>query len=78
MNLGPLREVPDFWNRYTDIGRCAIDQEHKIYFVGDDTRWRTAGDHRECLWCGTHAQRQLRWVEPVDRSAWEPVMADAI
>ena len=73
-----LVEVADFWPRYTAVGRCAIDPAHKMHFVGDDTRWRTNGEHRECLWCGAHAQKLRRWVEPVERSAWEPVTANAI
>ncbi len=77
VNLGTLREVSGFWKRYTAVGRCAIDPEHGMHFVGDDTRWRTSGDHRECLWCGAHAQKLRRWVEPVERSAWEPVTANA-
>jgi hypothetical protein len=75
-DLGELVEVPDFWARYLAVGRCAIDPEHKMHFVGDDTRWRTAGDHRECLWCGAHSQKLRRWVESVDRSAWETVTAN--
>ena len=73
-----LVEVADFWPRYTAVGRCAIDPAHKMHFVGDDTRWRTNGEHRECLWCGAHAQKLRRWGEPVERSAWEPVTANAI
>lgn len=76
VNLGPLRELDGFWERYTAVGRCAIDPAHKMYFVGDDTRWQTAGNHRECLWCGAHVQRLRRWVESVERSAWEPVMGN--
>ena len=74
--LGDLTEVPDFWMRYEAVGRCAIDPAHKMHFVGDDTRWRTNGEHRECLWCGAHAQKLRRWVEPVERSVWEPVTAN--
>lgn len=55
--LGTLTEVPNFWADYTAKGRCAIDPEYKMYFVGDDTRWRTAGNHRECLWCGARVQK---------------------
>jgi len=72
VNLAPLREIPDFWERYIAVGRCAIDPEHKMYFVGDDARWRTNGEHRECLWCGRHSQKLRRWVDPVERSTWEP------
>ena len=75
-NLGELAEVLDFWARYMAVGRCEIDPEHKMHFVGDDTRWRTTGDHRECLWCRNHLQKLRRWVEPVERSAWESVTAN--
>jgi Zn ribbon nucleic-acid-binding protein len=68
--LGELTEIPDFWARYTAVGRCAIDPEHKMLV---DDRWRTNGEHRECLWCGQHSQKLRRWVEQVERSAWEPV-----
>jgi hypothetical protein len=71
VGLGPLVELADFWTNYTAIGRCAIDPGHKMYFTGDDTRWQTTGDHRECLWCGNHTQKLRRWIEPVERSAWE-------
>lgn len=29
-NLGPLDEVPDFWRRYVEDGRCAIDIDHTL------------------------------------------------
>jgi hypothetical protein len=77
VGLGPLVEIADFWPRYTAVGRCAIDPAHKMHFVGDDARWRTNGEHRECLWCGKHSQKLRLWVEPVERSAWEPVTANA-
>lgn len=50
--IGPLEELPDFWERYTADGRCAIDPGHKMHFIGGDSRWRVTGDARECLWCG--------------------------
>ncbi len=71
--LGEVIEVPDFWARYMDVGRCAIDLEHKMHFFGDDSRWRIHGDRRECLWCENHSQKLRQWVEIVERSAWEPV-----
>ena len=72
-DLGELTELKNFWANYTAIGRCAIDTEHQMHFVGDNTRWRTTGDQRECLWCGAHAQKLRRWTESVERRAWDPV-----
>jgi hypothetical protein len=68
--IGPLEEVPDFWARYLEVGRCAIDQEHTMFFVGDETRWLVDGEKRECMWCGKAKQRRetyqvprTRWIE---------------
>ncbi len=77
VGLGELVEVVDFWQHYTKIGRCAIDPTHTVFFVGSNTRWRTNGDTRECLWCCNHSQKLRRWVEKVDKSAWEPVVIAA-
>lgn len=41
LNLGPMVEVTDFWQRYMVDGRCAIDRAHKVFYIGDETRWRT-------------------------------------
>ena len=64
--------VEDFWQQYKILGRCAIDPEHKIYFLGD--RWSERGDARTCLWCG-HQQRLLRWNETVERTRWAAAQA---
>ena len=63
-------EVADFWPRYIAEGRCAIDPEHKVHFVGDDARWTVEGDTRACLWCGKAQQVLTRWTETVDRKEW--------
>jgi hypothetical protein len=68
--LGPLTLVHDFWTRYLAIGRCAIDPDHRIGFIGDQTRWQTDGDVRSCLWCGQATQKLDRWVERVQRERW--------
>jgi hypothetical protein len=65
-----LVEVEGFWNDYRHYGRCAVDPEHKMHFVGDDTRWSVKGDQRECLWCGKATQNMRRWTETVERSEW--------
>jgi hypothetical protein len=61
-----------FWERYIQDGRCAIDPEHQVGFVGDDTRWKYDGKVRECQWCGHHVQVQLDWTEVVNHSDWVP------
>lgn len=70
VNLRGLVEVADFWPRYVRDGRCAIDQEHARYFVGDDTRWSVSGDTRACRWCGKARQVLTRWTEAVERQEW--------
>ena len=66
-----LALIPDFWDRYERIGRCAIDEEHDRYFVGDETRWQVEGDVRSCRWCGNYKQTLRRWTETVERERWE-------
>lgn len=65
-----LTEVSDFWERYLRDGRCAIDQNHSMYFLNDSSRWKTNGDIRSCQWCGHHVQVKLTWKETTDHSAW--------
>jgi len=49
--LGSLEELPDFWTRYQQIGRCAIDAEHKMKFV-DSGRYAACDGVQTCQWCG--------------------------
>ena len=77
--VGGKAEVFAFylWQQYMAIGRCAIDQAHSMYFTGDDTRWKTEGDTRNCQWCGNNSQTLRRWIEPVERQRWETVPPNA-
>ena len=68
--IGPLEELPDFWERYTADGRCAIDPVHKMHFIGGDSRWRVTGDERECLWCGKFHQRRERYMRTTEHEWW--------
>lgn len=68
--ISKLTEVPDFWKRYQAIGRCAIDPEHQMYFVDDETRWQVDGDYRRCLWCGEAEQKRDIRVETVEHESW--------
>jgi hypothetical protein len=70
VNLGHLIEITDFWPRYMIDGRCAIDTEHTMFFIGDETRWDVDGDTRQCRWCGNARQVMNRWTDTVERSAW--------
>lgn len=70
--LGPLREVEDFWAQYAVDGRCAIDRQHRIAFIGDDTRWSQQARLRTCLWCHKVTQRLVRTVETVTHERWTP------
>lgn len=76
-NLGPLSEVDGFWALYQEHGRCAIDPDHQMFFIGDDTRWSISGERRSCLWCGNAHQSRERWVEKVPRSRWVPAAVPA-
>lgn len=51
-SLWKLKEVKSFWPRYLKIGRCAIDPDHKHYFVGGTGRFVQKGKKRTCQWCG--------------------------
>lgn len=64
-----------FWDRYLQIGRCALDPEHERYFLTPPDRWSEEGDVRTCLWCG-HVQQKHRWSERVVREAWRPARPD--
>lgn len=66
-------EVPGFWARYTAVGRCAIDTDHRQHFINDESRWAVAGDERSCQWCGNHRQALKRWTETVEREQWQPL-----
>lgn len=61
MGLGPsnMKLVSDFWDRYIAIGRCAIDVEHRQWFIGDKDRYTMDGDLRTCTWCGVQHKRRI-------------------
>lgn len=63
-------EVPDFWARYTSVGRCAIDTDHSMGFMNDESRWLVTGDHRSCQWCGKANQTLKRYTEIIQREKW--------
>lgn len=55
-----MEVLPDFWQNYRRIGRCAIDPDHEISFHGD--RYQVAGEIRECLWCAARHQIETQTV----------------
>lgn len=69
-DMAPLVELEGFWAQYQAHGRCAVDPEHLMTFVGDETRWAGDDEQRACLWCGNVHQTRERWVEQVPRERW--------
>lgn len=72
VDMDDLTEVADFWARYQQVGRCAIDERHATAFVGEDTRWlvRADGTERECIWCGNARQRLVRKEVVTTTESW--------
>ena len=62
-----LELVEGFWDRYTAVGRCAIDPDHQESFSGGE-RYRMDGETRTCLWCGAIHQRVLTPRTVMDES----------
>lgn len=60
--------VPDFWARYVELGKCAIDPEHKLYF--DKERYTQNGTLRSCDWCG-RIERSRTVEKTVTNTIWE-------
>ncbi|MBA9965067.1 hypothetical protein D7S56_20955 [Ralstonia pickettii] len=56
--MGSLKLVAGFWERYLEVGRCAIDPEHQEHFVGGE-RYAIRGETRSCLWCSTQHRRAV-------------------
>lgn len=69
-NTGDLRERVGFWDEYIADGRCAIDREHKMPFIGAETRWRVVGEQRHCQWCNKATQTLQRTVKQVTVESW--------
>jgi hypothetical protein len=64
-----LQIIPDFWQKYIDKGRCAIDPGHEKFWK--DVRWVYSidGRTRECLWC-KQAQNLKMGVKIVTTETW--------
>lgn len=60
--------VPDFWVRYSEYGKCAIDPEHKLYFAKE--RYTQNGTLRSCDWCG-RIERSRTIEKTVTNTVWE-------
>ncbi len=62
--------LPGFVAEYHRIGRCAIDVDHSVHFIGHETRWKEKGNTRRCLWCGECTQTKNEWIESIRKSYW--------
>lgn len=62
--LGPgnMTHIADFWERYLQIGRCAIDTEHSKHFLESEGRYVMDGDTRTCTWCGAQHKRRIKTI----------------
>src|SRR3546814_7495066 len=69
--LGPLEAIEGFWEQYKQMGRCVVDPEHKIAFIGDEDRWSVEGDSRSCSWCGQVHHKLVTRVETITHQHWE-------
>lgn len=58
--------VPDFWDRYVQVGWCAIDTAH----LDHSERWLCTGNIRKCRWCGLEQRRVVESVT-TERERWE-------
>lgn len=65
-----LRDVTvELLPRYVELGKCALDPEHRLYF--DSERYVERGDTRTCKWCGQVQARKVI-VETVETPVWAP------
>ena len=60
--------VPDFWERYVEHGKCAIDPEHTLYFPKN--RCTENGSLRVCKWCG-RVERAIVTEKTIKQKTWE-------
>lgn len=66
-----LTKDDSFWQRYQEIGRCAIDTKHQCWFIDDNTRWEYKGDERYCKWCGKVSQKKINYTVTKQCVKWE-------
>lgn len=69
-NMTTLKKIEDFWSNYEQVGRCAIDPEHQMFFIDDKSRWDQKGDLRECIWCGCCSQSITKVKKMIAISKW--------
>ncbi len=70
-NITGLREINDFWNEYERIGRCAIDPEHQMFFIDDNSRWLINGNERKCIWCDSCMQSLTKVKKMIAINKWQ-------
>jgi hypothetical protein len=61
-----------FWEEYLSDGRCAIDRDHRMTFIDDQTRWvKLIMNRRKCLWCRKVVQQKVTKTRLVMEEVWE-------
>lgn len=63
-----FEELPGFWEKYEELGKCSFDPEHWLYF-GKERYDETGDGKRTCRWCG---RKEILHVfeEVVQRQKW--------
>lgn len=63
-------ELPDWWQRYIEFGKCFIDPAHRIY--ADRERWKISedGQSRQCIWCGGFTQNLHTYNRTTQHQEW--------
>lgn len=64
-----------FWDRYLQVGRCAIDPGHQVHFQGNRYSFAAEAGTRTCLWCGTQHQRVLT-PQTILHETWTSLSTD--
>lgn len=64
-----LKELKNFWPKYLQIGRCAVDPKHQQYFINGAGRWKQTGKKRTCQWCG-QVQTMTKKKEVIIHEIW--------
>lgn len=77
--LGPgnMVHIADFWDRYFEIGRCAIDTSHTKSFIGSEGRYLLSAELRSCTWCGAQHRRRIE-IKTVKVERFDAIDAESM
>lgn len=71
----PLVEITEaFWAAYIELGKCALDPEHSLYWPSDRFVESLDGGTRVCRWCARSEAREIRPMT-VYQTSWKMVQS---